>query len=300
MAANPEFPTIEWYGPARSRTGPYPNKRYMVWHCTANATSNALGEAKFAASRTDGVGMHAAADAAGRCVQALETKYGTGHVASTTGNRYGIAVELCATMGSSAEHYRRTIDAAVPFVRLAAAKHGIPARWLTVAQMRDGVSKGHVTHNDARLAWGGTDHTDPGAGFSRQYVIDRLTAGVPTPTGDDVSKFIIAQGNDGQLYRCDLQTSVPFPADRIGSVVQLIAQIGGDLAVGRDDQEWTKIGTTWIRKGWSEAIFGVVAQGPGTVTLTDAQVDRIAERAGIDRATLVAAAFEGAQQAERE
>lgn len=54
---------------------------------------------------------------------------------------------------------------------------GIPARWLSLAQIaRD--EKGLMTHNDARLVWGGTTHTDPGPGFPydlfARYVQDEL------------------------------------------------------------------------------------------------------------------------------
>lgn len=45
-----------------------------------------------------------------------------------------------------------------------AKKLGIPLRWLKIAEIKAGL-RGVITHNDARLAWGGTTHTDPGPGF---------------------------------------------------------------------------------------------------------------------------------------
>jgi hypothetical protein len=41
---------------------------------------------------------------------------------------------------------------------------GIPRRWLTPAEAASG-ARGLATHNTMRLAFGGTTHTDPGAGF---------------------------------------------------------------------------------------------------------------------------------------
>jgi len=171
MATNPEFPTIAWAGPAssgRSRAGLGPH-RYIVWHCTSNATSDAWGEAAFARNRTDGVGTHAVADA-NVCLQTQVTSLYVGHVGSSTGNRYVIAIEQCGVESDSAAHWRPIIDRVVPFARLCMAKYGIANRWLTIDQMRDGRSTGHVTHDMARIAWGSTDHTDPGPNFPKDYV----------------------------------------------------------------------------------------------------------------------------------
>lgn len=43
-------------------------------------------------------------------------------------------------------------------------KRGIPARWLSLAQLRRN-EKGLCTHNDMRIVRGGTTHTDPGPNF---------------------------------------------------------------------------------------------------------------------------------------
>lgn len=171
MSPNPEFPLVAWAGPAaagRSRAGLGP-MRYITWHCTSNPTSNAVGEAAFARNRTDGVGTHAVADAT-VCLQTQVTSLYLGHVGSSTGNRYGIAIECCGVNADSAAHWRPIIDRVAPFARAAMAKHGIANRWLTIEQMRDGHSTGHITHDMARIAWGSTDHTDPGPNFPKDHV----------------------------------------------------------------------------------------------------------------------------------
>lgn len=179
MTANPEFSGIDWIGPAAAGHGSYTH-RYFVWHCTENPTSDATGEANFARTRDDGIGTHFTADET-RAIQTLETFKAVGHVGSTVGNQRGIALEMCGTLTSSTAHYRKVIDVAMPAIRKACAKWGIPARWLTSAQANDGVSKGWVTHDDARRYWGGTTHTDPGPNFDRTYAINSFNAVAPPP-----------------------------------------------------------------------------------------------------------------------
>lgn len=50
-------------------------------------------------------------------------------------------------------------------------RHNIPVIHLDTAALRAG-RKGISTHNGARLAWGITDHTDPGAGFPMDVFLD--------------------------------------------------------------------------------------------------------------------------------
>lgn len=214
MAPNPEFPSIAWAGPAssgRSRAGlgPY---RYITWHATANPTASPYGEATFARNRTDGVGMHAVADAS-VCLQTQVTSLSVGHVGSGTGNRYGISIELCGVNADSAEHWRPIINQAAPFARLVMAKYGIANRWLTIEQMRDGRSTGHITHDMARLAWGSTDHTDPGPNFPKDHVLAAIMGRPVTlsaQTGeDDQMNALMRYANDpsGAVFLTDGKTA---------------------------------------------------------------------------------------------
>lgn len=65
----------------------------------------------------------------------------------------------------------------------------IPLRWLSVAQVRDGVARGVCTHADISLAWRTTDHSDPGKNFpydaymrtAQQFAGDYSTGGGTTP-----------------------------------------------------------------------------------------------------------------------
>jgi N-acetyl-anhydromuramyl-L-alanine amidase AmpD len=53
---------------------------------------------------------------------------------------------------------------AAPIIRADAARYGIPLRRCTVADLK-ALRPGVTSHNDLRLAFGGTDHTDPGPNF---------------------------------------------------------------------------------------------------------------------------------------
>lgn len=46
--------------------------------------------------------------------------------------------------------------------------------WLTVTQVAKRSRSGLLTHNDARLAWGGTTHTDPGKNFPYKILRDMI------------------------------------------------------------------------------------------------------------------------------
>jgi hypothetical protein len=58
--------------------------------------------------------------------------------------------------------------------------YGIPARWATDAQIRDahhhGAPGGMCTHDDMRRVVGGTTHTDPGDGYPRDLLLERVVA----------------------------------------------------------------------------------------------------------------------------
>jgi putative peptidoglycan binding protein len=73
-------------------------------------------------------------------------------------------------------HVRRSIRRSAWVTSRWARKHGVPIRWLTVAELRragptPSRPQGFCSHNDVRLAWGQTSHTDFGAGFPKDYYL---------------------------------------------------------------------------------------------------------------------------------
>jgi hypothetical protein len=92
---------------------------------------------------------------------------------------------------------------------------GIPARWLSVAQVADN-EPGFCTHNDMRLARGGTTHTDPGPNFPydlyMQYVVAEMSGGTtdsPNPSDDDLEAWM-ASNEDAvrAIIRDELRTAL--------------------------------------------------------------------------------------------
>lgn len=100
-------------------------------------------------------------------------------VAWGTGNR-GNDVGLHISFVANAALTRAQWIANMPMLRAAAWQvarwcraYGIPARYVTPDQLRAGI-KGISTHDGARLAWGVTDHTDPGPNFPMSTFINMV------------------------------------------------------------------------------------------------------------------------------
>jgi len=124
---------------------------------------------------------------------------------------------------------------------------GIPGRWLSVAEVADNV-QGFCTHNDMRLARGGTTHTDPGPNFPydlyMQYVTAAMTGGSTTPPqqGDvldmdakELSDLIdqrlkVALGNDYAGAPLQKVVAAGPPSSRAASKVRDMAGGTGGLA----------------------------------------------------------------------
>jgi hypothetical protein len=224
--SNPEFAALEWVGPASAGHGSY-TKRFIVFHCTDN-DAPAINEANYAKSRSDGIGTHFVCDEK-RLIQTCETTEAVGHVGSTIGNQRGIALEMVGTEESSTDHYKEVVATAMPGIKAACTKWGIPPRWLTSAQANDGTSKGWLTHDDCRRFFGGTTHTDPGPNFDRQYVIDKYS---------ETSSAVVSQGDE------NMSTIVRFEGN---SAVWIT-----DGVSARWLTDWSQINglMDWARSGW--------------------------------------------------
>jgi hypothetical protein len=153
------------------------SKTGIAIHATANPTATAENEAAYAARRTDGIGAHFFFDVDSG-VQSCDTLQRVGHAGSTQGNTNAIAVEITGANAWTRQQWIDRVD--WPLLGRSLAEvcraHGIPARWLTVAQMQANPrTTGFYTHDDMRRAWGGTDHTDPGANFPKDVLIKAVS-----------------------------------------------------------------------------------------------------------------------------
>lgn len=167
-----------WDGPGRNvkRVNGQPQAT-AKWYVTIHNTSNdatAAQEADYAKVRTDGVGAHYFIDNR-QVLQSTNTDYCVGHVGSEQGNSRGISYEITGVNAWTRQQWLTNVawDQLAAVIARDCAHFGIPVRLLTIDQMRayNSSTKGFITHNMARLAWGGTTHTDPGPNFPMDHLL---------------------------------------------------------------------------------------------------------------------------------
>jgi hypothetical protein len=165
-----------WYGNTRT------SKVYIAIHSTENSAS-AEAEADYAKRRADSTSSHYYIDQ-NSIVQSLDTDLRAFHAGSRPGNDRAIAYELTGRAAWSRSQWLGAVawPLLVAQIRADCAAHNIVPRDLSVAQIQAGSLTGIITHNEMRLAWGGTDHTDPGPNFPMDHLIGLLLE------GDDVTR----------------------------------------------------------------------------------------------------------------
>ncbi len=133
-------------------------------------------------------------------------------------------------------------------------KYGIPVRWLTDDEIRDGATKGFLTHADATRALrtvGG--HTDPGASFPRDYYLSRVNAHIQRLIGGDVDmpdpKPPTRPTVPGPGWKFPLPAGYWFGVDD-GTNKSVSGKWRRSFA-GRDASTWVReFGTQLLRRGW--------------------------------------------------
>lgn len=157
---------------------------WIVWHTMEEEELPDTAErvARYFATLSDGrtVSSHYCVDADSiiQCVRLRDVAYTVGN---RPGNYRGINVELAGRAAQTAAQWADTYSQAMlrracTIVARDMRRYAIPNRWCTVENLR-ALRPGHTTHNDLRLAFGGTTHTDPGAGFPRQQVLALVAGG---------------------------------------------------------------------------------------------------------------------------
>lgn len=148
-------------------------KEYIVIHNTSN-DGTAEEEASYAKRRTDSVSSHYYVDN-NSIRQSLDTDWRAWHVGSDEGNDAGISYEITGTNGKSRSWWLANVawTKLIAQIRMDCDVHGIVPRALTIGQIQDGSMSGIITHDQARRAWGGTDHTDPGENFPMDHLIEQ-------------------------------------------------------------------------------------------------------------------------------
>ena len=163
-------------GPPRHYGSTRTDKRYIAIHNTSN-DATAEGEASYAKRREDSVSSHYYVDN-DSILQSLDTNLRAVHAGSSTGNSQAISYEITGTNGKSRAWWLDNV-AWLPLARQIAVdmrEHDIAPQLLTVEQIKAGKLTGIITHNQMRLAWGGTTHTDPGPNFPMDHLLGLVVA----------------------------------------------------------------------------------------------------------------------------
>ncbi|SCL14532.1 peptidoglycan recognition protein family protein [Micromonospora inyonensis] len=165
----PGIPFVQGRNAYRDQDG---LKYGIAIHATAN-DATAEQEADYATRRTDGVSSHFYVDS-NSIVQSLDTDARAGHAGSGTGNENAIAVEITGTSARSRQWWLDNVawDRLADVLAVVCRRHGVVPRRATVAEMSSNPRvRAFYGHDDMRLAWGGTTHTDPGANFPWDHLL---------------------------------------------------------------------------------------------------------------------------------
>lgn len=138
------------------------------------------------------------------------------------GNVVGIGVEHAGRARFTRAQWltpagERMLRASAKWTAAKAKALGIPPRWLTLTQLARG-ERGFCTHNDVRLALGGTTHSDPGAGFPYDLYMQWVLEAMGTATFSVAGAFLEGWTRFGQA-RAGRPTSAEAPTrDGLGRV----------------------------------------------------------------------------------
>ena len=103
------------------------------------------------------------------------------------GIHYGLAGFASQTSAQWLDQYSRDmLMVCRPIVLEDQARFDIPTRQCSIADLI-ARRKGHTTHNDLRIAFGGTTHTDPGPNFPWAYLFALLVEDEPEVEGHSMA-----------------------------------------------------------------------------------------------------------------
>ena len=160
-------------------------------HNTSNDASD-TAEAAYATRRTDGVSSHFYADA-DSVTQSIDTADKVGHAGSANGNENAICVEITGSNGKSREWWLANVAwdllgrALAAVIRSHWPDGSFQVRRASAAEMKANPKvRAFYGHDDMRLAWGGTTHTDPGPGFPWDRLFTAVNAALGAGEGTDM------------------------------------------------------------------------------------------------------------------
>lgn len=180
-------------------------------HNTANTASD-TAESLYADHRTDGISSHFYVDK-DSVTQSIDTDYRVGHAGSYEGNEHAIAFEITGTNDKSRDWWLSNVAwDKLGYVIAYMIKNdpdlaNFQVRRVAVSEMKANPRiKGFYSHNDMRLAWGGTTHTDPGPNFPWDKLVAAVKAALAPPikeddvSAEDVVKYPLKDPTDNSTH----------------------------------------------------------------------------------------------------
>ena len=176
---HPELPFVEAAGYTNGRPDGPP--LWLVIHTmeAQEASTTAENTANYFANPGDGrqVSAHYCCDN-NSIVQCVELADSAWTVGNTPGNHRGINFEFAGFAGQTPAQWGDAYSTAMlervaPYFRSDAARYNIPLRRCSVSDL-EAFRPGVTSHNDLRLAFGVTTHTDPGPNFPWSWFINLL------------------------------------------------------------------------------------------------------------------------------
>jgi N-acetyl-anhydromuramyl-L-alanine amidase AmpD len=274
LADSPDHPELRFVQAAGYTPGrPDGKPLWIVIHdMEATETSRtAENTAAYFANPPDGrnVSSHYTVDN-DSVVQCVLLKDSAWTVGNRPGNNRGINWELSGFASQSRAQWLDDFGLAMfaqirPILRSDAAKFGIPLTRRTVAELR-AWKPGITSHNDLRLAFGGTTHTDPGPNFPWDVFLQMMNEGDDvTDPFQNQSKYASSDGatrsQDQKIQ--DIEEIVRFGRNFPSWLVNAINEIKAEQV--KTNQRLSAI----------EAILGQ-APPPGQVVVARTSVEDIA------------------------
>lgn len=212
MATSPDHPELAFvqaqgYTPGRPDGPPL----WIVIHDmeASETATRAETTAAYFANPSDGrsVSSHYCADndSIVQCVRLGDVAWTVGN---RPGNNRGINWELSGFASQSRAQWLDSFGVAMfnriaPYIRADAARYGIPLARRSVNELK-AFKPGITCHNDLRLAFGGTTHTDPGPNFPWDYFMNLLQQ-EGTPMTQMLVRFFDDPTEPNQVWLCDGQ-----------------------------------------------------------------------------------------------
>jgi N-acetylmuramoyl-L-alanine amidase len=189
MATSPDHPSLQFVqakGYTKGRADGPP--LWVVIHDmeASETPTRAESTAAYFQSPSDGrnVSSHYCVDdnSVVQCVLLSDVAWTVGN---RPGNYRGINWELAGFASQTREQWLDTygtnmFNQMMPIMRADMTEYGIPATRCTIDDLK-AFKKGITSHNDLRVAFGGTTHTDPGSNFPWDYFMDLLKGEDMTP-----------------------------------------------------------------------------------------------------------------------